>query len=103
MQEDLRTLRIRMTVIMKSLQDVIRQKEHELQQALEDAVRAKELELMRLRKTLQEALTTIDRLLEEGADPVGLGQAGIARSFTPARDSERAPRAGGNNGGSDLP
>ena len=54
---------------MKSIHEVVRQKELELQQAVEAAVRAKELELLRLRKTLQDAVILTDRLLEtEGAN-----------------------------------
>jgi hypothetical protein len=88
---------------MKSIQDLIRQKELELQQALEDAVRVKELELVRVRKALQEALTTIDRLLEAEADPAGSDAAQISRPFAGARDLARASKSNGPNGGSDLP
>ncbi len=88
---------------MKSIQDLIRQKELELQQALEDAVRVKELELVRVRQTLQEALTTIDRLLEEEADPAGSNQAQASRPLAGARDVGRASKSSGPNGGSDLP
>lgn len=90
---------------MKSIHDVLRQKELELQQALEDAVRGKELELMRLRKTLQEALTTIDRLLEEEVDPAGSIQAqgGSPKAFAGAREVGRSSKSGGHNGGSELP
>jgi hypothetical protein len=88
---------------MKSIQDLIRQKELELQQVLEDAVRAKELELARVRKTLQEALTAIDRLLEAEADSAGSNPAQLSRPFAGARDLGRAAKSNAPNGGSDLP
>ena len=89
---------------MKSIQDVIRQKELELQQALEDAVRVKELELVRLRKILQEALSTIDHLLENDteateASPVNGG--GTPKVFAAA--AGRTHKSGSNNGGSEFP
>jgi len=87
---------------MKSIQDVIRQKELELQQALEDAVRVKELELVRLRKTLQEALATIDELLESESEPAepSLAVAGVSpKSFA----AGRGHKSGSNNGGSEFP
>jgi hypothetical protein len=88
---------------MKSIQDLIRQKELELQQALEDAVRAKELELVRVRKTLQEAVTALDRLLEAEAESAGINPAQLSRPFAGARDGARAAKSNGPNGGSDLP
>ena len=87
---------------MKSIQDVLRQKELELQQALESAVRAKELELERLRKTMQEALSTIDRLLEEEADLASNNQVGSPKSFVGACEPVRAAKSVGNGGG-ELP
>ena len=89
---------------MKSLQDVIRQKEHELEQAVEDAVRAKEVELVRLRKTLQEALETVDRLLETVTAPEG--NTADSASSIPALASPMVKPAvnfGRNNGGSAFP
>jgi len=87
---------------MKSIQDVIRQKELELQKALEDAVRAKEVELVRLRKTLQEALTTIDRLLEDEGDPAASNH-GNPKPFAVAREGNRPSKPNGTNGGSEFP
>lgn len=87
---------------MKSIQDLIREKELELQQALESAVHAKELELVQLRKTLREALRTIDRLLEEEADGAGSKPMGSPESFMGAREAARAVKSVGN-GGSELP
>jgi hypothetical protein len=88
---------------MKSINDVIRQKELELQQALEDAVRVKELELVRLRKTLQEALSTIDSLLEDESEPTENSPAtagGGPKAFAAAG---RAHKSSSNNGGSEFP
>lgn len=89
--------------VMKSIQDVIRQKELELQQALEDAVRVKELELVRLRKTLQEALTIIDHLLEnedEAAEsPALVGASAVPKPLVPTVRAHKS----GNNGGSEFP
>jgi hypothetical protein len=86
---------------MKSIQELIRQKELELQRALEDAVRAKELELARVRKSLQEALATIDRLLEAEVDSAGAAQ--MSKPFAGARDVARTSKSNAPNGGSDLP
>lgn len=89
---------------MKSIQDVIRQKELELQQALEDAVRVKELELVRLRKTLQEALSTIDSLLEDEGETTDSSPAtagGSPKVFAAA--AGRTHKSGSNNGGSEFP
>jgi len=88
---------------MKSIQEVIRQKELELQQALEDAVRVKELELVRLRKTLQEALSTIDHLLEtetEATETSPVNEGGAAKAFAAA--GSRSHKSG-SNGGSEFP
>jgi len=87
---------------MKSIQDVIRQKELELQKALEDAVRAKEVELVRLRKTLQEALTTIDHLLEDGNETAGSSTTS-PKPFAVPREGNRPPKPNGTTGGSEFP
>jgi len=87
---------------MKSIQDVIRQKELELQQALESAVRAKELELVRLRQKLQEALSAVDSLLEEDTDVDGGGRMASPKALAGASQSTRASKSGGNGGG-ELP
>jgi predicted esterase YcpF (UPF0227 family) len=88
---------------MKSINDVIRQKEFELQQALEDAVRVKELELVRLRKTLQEALSTIDSLLENESEPTENLPAMAGASPKAFAAAGRTHKSGSNNGGSEFP
>lgn len=88
---------------MKSIQDVIRQKELELQQALEDAVRVKELELVRLRKILQEALSTIDNLLEDETHTADGSPATAGSPKVFAAAAGRTHKSGPNNGGSEFP